>query len=135
MVSFRAIFLWFLLLALPFQGFAAAAMAVCAPGSAMSMAIVSLSGEQHDHRGGTTAADHHSDAGVEAHAGMHEASSDGGHGDDAHKCGNCAPCHAVGLASAIPEIKNIGLPQADLAEPRYAPAIVSPGVPQKPPRA
>ena len=135
MVSLRAIFLWFLLLAVPFQGFAAAAMAVCAPGSTMSMAIVSVSaGGQHDHGDGNAAADHHSDADVDVHAGAHGASTDGDQAD-AHKCGNCAPCHAVGLASAIPEIKSFGLPKADLAEPCYAPAIVSPGVPQKPPRA
>ena len=131
-VSFRAIFLWLMMFAVPFQGYAAAAMAVCAPGSTMSMEAVSAStGSHHDHGDAVSATGHHADAQVDAH----DHGADAGHDDGGHKCGNCAPCHAVGLTPAVADVKNFGLPQADLVEPLYALAIVSPGVPQKPPRA
>ena len=131
MVSFRAIFLWLMMLAVPFQGYAAAAMAVCAPGTAMSMGTVSAStSSQHDHGDSVSATGHHEDAHVDAHDHGDEAGQD----DAGHKCGNCAPCHAVGLTPAIADIETFGLPQADLVEPLYALAFVSPGVPQKPPR-
>ena len=130
-VSFRAIFLWLMMFAVPFQGYAAAAMAVCAPGSAMSMEAVSAStGSHHDH-GDAVSAGHHADAQVDAH----DHGADAGEDDAGRKCGNCAPCHAVGLTPAVADVKNFGLPQADLVEPVYALAIVSPGVPHKPPRA
>ena len=130
MVSFRAIFLWLMMFAVPFQGYAAAAMAVCAPGSAMSMAA-STDSSHHDHGGAVSAVGHHADAQVDAH----DHGADAGQDDAGHKCGNCAPCHAVGLTPDVAQVKNFGLPQADLVEPLYALAIVSPGVPQKPPRA
>ena len=132
MPGFRAILLWLMMLAVPFQGFAAAAMAVCTPGSAMSMDIaLAPAASQHDHGDASAAAGHPADAHVDAH--QHGAHGDQGDAD--HKCGNCAPCHAVGLTPAIAEIPNIGLPQADLVEPLYALALVSPRVPHKPPRA
>jgi hypothetical protein len=130
-VSFRAIFLWLMMFAVPFQGYAAAAMAVCAPGSAMSMAAVSTSTSIHqDHGDSASAVDHHADAHIDAH----DHGADAGHDDAGHKCGNCAPCHAVGLTPAVADIQNFGLPQADLVEPLYALALVSPSVPHKPPR-
>lgn len=132
MVSFRAIFLWLMMFAVPFQGYAAAAMAICAPGTAMSMGATSGSTRtHHDHGDSGSAAGHHADAHVDAH----DHTADAGQDDAGHKCGNCAPCHAVGLTPAIADIENFGLPQADLVEPLYALAIVSPGVPHKPPRA
>lgn len=132
MVRLRAILLWLMMLAVPFQGYAAAAMAICAPGSAMSMEVAPAStASHHDHGDSSAAAGHHADAHIDAH----QHGSDGDQGDATHKCGNCAPCHAVGLTPAIAEIQNIGLPQADLVEPLYALALVSPRVPHKPPRA
>ncbi|MGJ7579792.1 hypothetical protein ACSFA3_06380 [Variovorax sp. RHLX14] len=131
MVSFRSIFLWLMMLAVPFQGYAAAAMAICAPGTEMSMGATSAApSSHHDHGDVVLAAGHHDDSHVDAH----DHAADSGQDDAGHKCGNCAPCHAVGLTPAIADVIYSGLPQADLVEPLYALAIVSPGVPQKPPR-
>ena len=135
MVSLRAILLWLMMVAVPFQAFAAAAMVVCAPGSNMSMEIgagSSAHGHEHDYASlNAVSVDDHVDGQAYAHHG--DAADDDHQG--AHKCGNCAPCHAVGLTPAIAEIRNHGLPQADLVEPLYALANVSPSVPHKPPRA
>lgn len=120
-----------MMLAVPFQGYAAAAMAVCAPESAMSMDVSGPAVSHHDHGDSNFAAGHHAAADVRAHD--HGAEAD--QGDATHKCGNCAPCHAVGLTPAVAQIESFGLPQADLVEPLYALALVSPSVPHKPPRA
>ena len=102
----------------------------------MSMEVVSDSAVSHHEHGGAShgsvgGAGHHAVAHLDAHDHGAHADQD----DSAHKCGNCAPCHAVGLTPAMAQVQNLGLPQADLAEPLHALALVSPGVPHKPPRA
>jgi cytochrome c553 len=136
MVRLRAILLWLLMLAVPFQGYAAAAMTFCAP----EPAAHASSGAVHDHSGhdhGTQGVEHHhanasSDDSVDHHdaSSAHDDSSDA-----AHKCGNCAACHSVGMTPTLDTPLLHGLPQADLAEPLRAMATVSPSVPHKPPRA
>ncbi|WP_162573535.1 hypothetical protein [Variovorax sp. PBL-H6] len=143
MVDFRAILLWLMMLAVPFQGYAAAAMAFCSPVSAHAS---SSSGKVHDHGRhdhGTLHAEHHpsgvSSSAVSDHDAVRHDAANAHHepsdADAAHKCGNCAPCHAVGMMPTLDTPLLHGLPQADLVEPLRAIATVSPRVPDKPPRA
>lgn len=133
MLNLRAILLWLMMLAVPFQGYAAAAMAFCAPDAAEATAGAAHDHAQHDHGSmhadahqmhGDDAADHHADQGT------HD-----DHANAMHKCGNCAACHSVGMTPTLGTSLLQGLPQADLAEPHRAMANVSPRVPHKPPRA
>ncbi|NDZ15575.1 hypothetical protein C7T35_16935 [Variovorax sp. WS11] len=135
MPRLRAILLWLMMLAVPFQGYAAAAMAFCAPEPARVSAGVTHDHSHHD-MSSATEAGHHGASGADAGTGHHAAQSAQ---DDAsgslHKCGNCAACHSVGLMPTLATPGLDGLPQADLAEPLHAMATVSPRVPHKPPRA
>jgi cytochrome c553 len=128
MLNLRTILLWLMMLAVPFQGYAAAAMAFCAPEAAQLAVGAVHDHTQHDHGSahadGNDAADHH--AAQSAHD---------DHSNAAHKCGNCAACHSVGMMPTLDISILHGLPQADLAEPLHAIANVSPRVPHKPPRA
>jgi cytochrome c553 len=136
MPNLRAILLWLMMLAVPFQGYAAAAMAFCAPASAHSSSgVVHDHGDAHDH-GTQGAAHHHAGASSDDSAHHHDApGAQDEPSDAAHKCGNCAACHAVGMMPTLDTPILHGLPQADLAEPLRAMATVSPRVPHKPPRA
>ena len=125
MTRFRAILLCLLMLAVPFQGYAAAAMVFCSSDSpADTHAMDRADSTPHDHAAHAHAA---SGAGLDIDL-----------DDSSHKCsscGNCAPCHAVALMRVQPAIAGHGLPQADLAEPRDVMATVTPGVLDRPPRA
>ena len=135
MVSLRAVLLWLMMLAVPFQGYAAAAMAFCGPAPAPSSSSVVHDHSGHDH-GTTSAEHHHAHASIDDSADHHDAlSAHEDQSDSSHKCGNCAACHSVGVAPTLETPILHGLPQADLAEPLRAMATVSPSVPHKPPRA
>jgi cytochrome c553 len=137
MLNLRAILLWLMMLAVPLQGYAAAAMAFCAPAAAHSgsSTIVVHDHSGHDHST-LDAQHHHSSAGSNDNADRHDAPEAHDEASDAsHKCGNCATCHAVGMMPTLNTPILHGLPQADLAEPLRAMATVSPSVPHKPPRA
>lgn len=127
MFSFRVFLLWFMLFAVPFQGYAAGAMALCMPTSGPSMAH-----GEHDAGVSVQVDGHH--AGVDAASAHSENGHDEAHAGD-HMCSNCAACHSTGLTPAIDTLTIHGLPQADFAEPLYTLATRSPGVPDKPPRA
>lgn len=129
--------LWLLMLAVPFQGYAAAAMAFCAPAPAQLAAGMAHDHSHHDHdQASLQDIEHHAvligDDGVDHHAAPNAQ-------DDAsgvfHKCGNCAACHSLGMMPTLGTSMLHGLPQAELAEPLQAMATVSPRVPHKPPRA
>nr|WP_214694202.1 hypothetical protein [Variovorax paradoxus] len=136
MVSFRAILLWLMMLAVPFQGYAAAAMAFCAPGPAQTSAGVAHDHSQHDHAAPQGAGHHHVDVSGDDGEDHHVAqSAQDDPSDTFHKCGNCAACHSVGMMPTLGTSLLHGLPQADLAEPFLAMATVSPRVPHRPPRA
>ena len=137
MVSLRAILLWLMMLAVPFQGYAAAAMAFCAPEPAQASAVMAHDHSQHHHASPQDAERHqhvdlNNDDGADHHA-VQSAQDDPS--DAFHKCGNCAACHSVGMMPTLGTSILHGLPQADLAEPFLAMATVSPRVPHKPPRA
>jgi hypothetical protein len=87
--------LWLVLLAVPFQGFAAAAMLPCAPASGQSHhAAMTHAGHDmramHDH---AMMQDHH---GVAQHS--HDSTKTHGHDADG-KCASCAAC-CIGAAMA-----------------------------------
>ena len=135
MACFRAFLLWFVVLAVPFQGYAAAAMTFCAPEPAHAN-----SGAVHDHSGhdhGAQGAEHHHAkmaSGDSADHHVARGSPDDPSDTPPHKCGNCAACHSVGMMPTLGTAILRGLPQADFAEPLRALATVSPSVPHKPPR-
>jgi cytochrome c553 len=134
MVNLRAILLWLVMLAVPFQGYAAAAMAFCSPEPAPSSSGAVHDHSRHDH-GTLDAKHHHANVSSDDSADHHETlSAQDGPSDASHKCGNCAACHSVGMTPTLDTPILHGLPQADLAEPLRAMATVSPGVPHKPPR-
>jgi hypothetical protein len=93
----KSLIVWFLLLAVPFQGFASATMLFCAP--LESPASVTMSGStpapDHDHAvmltGEHAQHDHHaqSDHALEQHD-SHDASPANHH--DGGKCNSCAAC-------------------------------------------
>lgn len=132
MLRLRAFLLWAVMLAVPFQGYAAASMAFCAMQEQPAVAAASSHGDAH--AGSHDHGAHQHLAATDSHA-----KDDGHDGHDhtsgtAHKCGTCGACHAVALTSALPVLEAHGLPPADLAEPSSAIATVSPSVPDKPPR-
>ena len=135
MPRLRAILLWLMMLAVPFQGYAAAAMAFCAPERAQVSA-----GAMHDHghhdQASAPEAGHDVVRSADDGTRHHAAQSDHDNAPGSfHKCGNCAACHSVGMMPTLATPGLQGLPQADLAEPLHAMATVSPRVPHKPPRA
>ena len=133
MISFRKLLLWFVLFAVPFQGYAAATMALCVEDQAHTVAIESVQsttspGAAHDH-----VQHQHAGASVDdAHDSQSQASADP---DDVHKCATCGACHAVALLSSLKALESVVLPPAELAEPFNAVAFLVPGVLDKPPRA
>jgi hypothetical protein len=119
----RTLLLWFVLLAVPFQGYAAAAMA-CAHGVGQA----------------SMAAAHH---GGDAKPPCHETAHEQAPGDDdgaqaGHKkCGNCAAC-SVGAAIAPACLDTAGdtFPRGPCpmgASPRIA--ACDPDLPERPPRS
>jgi hypothetical protein len=127
MSRLRAFLLWAVMLAVPFQGYAAASMALCTtahPDSASSMEIAHAG--EHDH-------------GAHQHAAqnLHHSSDDesaASESDSAHKCGTCGICHAVALVNSPSLGVARHLPETDLFEPFTIVATTSPGVLDKPPR-
>jgi hypothetical protein len=118
---FRSLILWLALLAVPFQGFAAAAMLPCAPPAHAHGAAGHGHPALHQH------AAHDADADADAAA---------GHGHHAGaKCGTCAAC-CVGAAIAPPSLPAVAsiAPQS-LSIPfdiGYLPSV-HPTLPDRPP--
>ena len=155
MPLFRVFLLWAVMLAVPFQAYAAASMAFCtaqqtptvatatpASDSAVHrhnahghMAADAVSDHAHDHAHGAAASMHHADhanhadgAGATHHTASH------GDGDATHRCGTCGACHSVALTPAPLAVAPDFLPPADMAAPLLTVATRVPRVPDKPPR-
>jgi len=125
----RLFILWIMMFAVPFQGYAAAAMVFCGPGHAGAMAEMPAGmhdDARHPHADGPGDPHH------EAAQGAKTASAEP---DAMHKCGTCGACHATGLTSTLELAVFHDLPRAGLAEPAIAMATRAPRVPDKPPRA
>jgi hypothetical protein len=126
----RSLIVWLVLLAVPFQGFAAAAALPCAPATlAVTVHAHQAPGAMHDHG----AMMHHGHGGHAAAASAHH---DGpGHHAGA-KCGSCAACW-VG-AAMMPAIAALGLQPASSATIPFAAGHLPayhPSLPDRPPRS
>jgi len=129
----RLFLLWAVVLAVPFQGYAATTMAFCVSGSStMSQAQVlqvargvSEAVAVHDHGQTDQALSSYEH---DQHA--HTADEDGG-----HKCGTCGACHSSALMTSLHPPALFTLPQADLQEPVYVARNVEARRLDKPPRA
>ena len=137
MYRVRLFVLWVMMIAVPFQGYAAVAMAFCTPDHGGSHAAATASAE-HSH-GGNGHAGHHAKAQQQDEA---KQSADNSAGNTAsaepdamHKCGTCGACHGTALISTPQFAVLHGLPRADLVEPPLAMATLEPRVLDKPPRA
>jgi len=139
MPRLRALLLWIVAFALPFQGYAAATMAFCAPPQLATVTATAdaeltalARSDLHDHA-------KHQHGGVEKKSGNESGAQAASAAPDApdavHKCGTCGACHVTALPSAaLPCVFN-PLPQVRLAEPFDAVATLAPRVLDKPPRA
>jgi hypothetical protein len=137
MLRLRVLLLSLLMLALPLQGYAAAAMALCGlPAQQQQMSGDAGTGPfaaAHDHAEHMAHGDAAQQAGSHDGASHDTATTDTNH-DTAHKCATCASCHAAALISApLPDAFH-PLPQARLAEPLDAPVSLAPRALFKPPR-
>ncbi|MGJ7498556.1 hypothetical protein ACSFA8_26350 [Variovorax sp. RT4R15] len=139
----RLFVLWIMMFAVPFQGYAAAAMVFCEPGHAGAAAEMSakLSGGhdrvQHQHADGH--ADHHHASAQDAKQPAKDSAGKtaSAEPDAMHKCGTCGTCgacHATALTSTLELAVFHNLPCADLAEPAFTVATLAPRVLDKPPR-
>lgn len=139
MPRLRALLLCLLMLALPFQGYAAAAMLACGLPQTSSHEASNAGhhdGMQHAHAqhmpGSHDSAKHaHGDAQAASAQHGHEA----GTSDSGHKCSICSVCHAAALLD-MPSANPVHpLPQASPAMRLVAIASAAPRLPDKPPRA
>jgi hypothetical protein len=123
----RTLIVWLTLLAVPFQGFASAAMLPCAPAAP---APAMQAGHEH-HQMHAVAVQKHDHAAMQ-----HHGDSAGKHAGHDAKCGNCAAC-CVGAALAPPAIAAL----APNSAPKHAAPIhaghvpsVDLDLPERPPR-
>lgn len=128
MSCIRVLLLWALILAVPFQGYAAASMALCdtepaAPASA-------IQADLHDHSNAFAPDPAHFHGMDDEDISHHDGASGA-----AHKCGTCGTCHAVALMPNASIVRAQHLPAADLAEPRFLPTAFFPPLLERPPRA
>ncbi|KQP22713.1 hypothetical protein [Pseudorhodoferax sp. Leaf267] len=126
MSSLRTFLLWALMLAVPFQGYAAASMLGCAPGSSPVAASMDALADDHAAHG-HHAAQAPADAAVHDHGAVHA--------DTGHTCGTCGICHAVALVGPPAWGAAQPLPPADLGEPARPVATHVLRVLDRPPRA
>ena len=129
----RLFLLWAVMLAIPFQGYAAATMAFCVSSSSTMSQTQVLQAARgapdavavHDH--GQT------DPTLSAHE--HDAHAHAADDDAGHKCGTCGACHLSALTTVLHPPALFTLPQADLQEPVDVVRNVEPRLLDKPPRA
>lgn len=118
----RVFLLWAIMVAVPFQGYAAASMLQCQPGAqltSMGVAAAAHGGEHHPHD---------AQAATATTQDLHD------HADTLHKCSTCGTCHAVALIAEPPWRAPGALPPADLADPARPVPTRAPRVLDKPPR-
>lgn len=127
MSCFRALLLWVLILAVPFQGYAAASMAFCETEHAEATTVTQA--DSHPQSNAVVSDMTRFDV-LDDEAAMHHDDSSG----NAHKCGTCSACHAVALLTDIPIVRSHHLPASDLAEPRSLLTSLFPPLLERPPR-
>lgn len=121
----RAFLLWALMVAVPFQGYAAASMLQCKPGAQLTVMQVAGGAHAAEHQGHDA---HDAQASTAQGQGAHE------HADPLHKCSTCGACHAVALITE-PTWRASVLPPADLADSLHPVLTRAPRVLDRPPRA
>lgn len=129
----HAFLLWLVMLAVPFQGYAAMSMMFCATPemqaadvSAHAGAKGDLDAQGSDHPlGAATSAAH------EHGSHPHDVSDEA---DTAHKCGTCGACHAVALLPSAVLTASPPLPQTQLLRAFRPPAPVALHRLDRPPR-
>jgi hypothetical protein len=124
----RSLLVWLLLLAVPFQGFASAAMLPCASATTMP-------GHGHHTVPAATGTPGH-DHGAMLHAMAKTGQGHDGHGDGQHGNGSCASC-CIGAAMAPAAQPRLALARPDfIAIPFRAGHVpsVDPVLPERPPR-
>ncbi|MDM0104260.1 hypothetical protein QTH97_04900 [Variovorax sp. J22R24] len=132
----RVFLLWLVMFAVPFQGYAAASMALCGtPEPASKVAMAESHAAHSAHAASDDPAARHHDAASHAEHGSSGAKTSHAHSDASHKCSTCVACHAVALTSDTVVAPAHVLPQADPTQPASAMADVASRVPDKPPRA
>ena len=137
----RLFVLWIVMFAVPFQGYAAAAMVFCEPGHANAMTEMSVERPGVNDDAQNPHADGHGDHHHETVQTAKPPAKDGtaktasAEPDAMHKCGTCGACHATALTSTMDVAVFHDLPEADLAEPAITVATLAPHVLDKPPRA
>jgi len=134
-VFFRSLIVYCMFLALPYQGYAAAAMMAClpSPATAPSHAHMVMPAGPHDHAAMMAALDHAHAAQSSAQSSDH-ASSHAGHTHGGAKCGGSACCVAGAPVLAdllsVPVLPAVSsavafyadyLPAVDLAHPERPP--------------
>lgn len=91
----RTLIVWLVLLAVPFPGFASAAMSGCAAGHA-SRSLAAPASQDHDAHAGHLEAMQAEHDHAAMMAGMHDADGDAQHG-----VGKCSACSACSIGAAI----------------------------------
>lgn len=143
MLWVRRFVLLIAMFAVPFQGYAAAAMVFCGPGHAgvkteMSVASPGMKDHVRPHSEGQGNSHHETEQASKPPANDRAAPTASAEPDAIHKCGTCgvcAACHAMALTSSLELAVFHEIPLADLAEPGIAIATFAPRVLDKPPRA
>jgi hypothetical protein len=145
MYRVRLFVLWIMMIAVPFQGYAAVAMVFCTPdhggtpATVATAATAAMAEAGHPHGDGHASHQHakaHDEAAQSADHGAGNTAS--AEPDAMHKCstcGTCGACHGTALVGTLELPVLHGLPRADLAEPPFAMATLAPRVLDKPPRA
>ena len=133
MSRLRSLLLCLLMLALPFQGFAAAAMVACGlPQAPVAQAEAHRHAHEQHATGNHDAAQHHHEAQAsDPQDAQHKHAASGLD----HKCGACSVCHAAALLDTPLNSQPHALPQASPSMGQAAIATLAPRLPDKPPRA
>ncbi|WP_426212113.1 hypothetical protein [Massilia sp. TWP1-3-3] len=130
----KSLLVWLLLLAVPFQGFAAATMLVCAPLS--SPAFARAAAPEADVGTGLTGDQSEHCAEMAGAPGDDSATDKSGHHADT-KCNSCASCH-VGAAIASSDVNRIQLETQQFFSSSFDlgfVAAVDLALPERPPQA
>ena len=141
MYRVRLFVLWIVMFAVPFQGYAAAAMVFCGPVHAGAMAEMSVvlpemhDHAQHPHADGHGDYHHETAQASKLPAKDSAAKTASAEPDAMHECGTCGACHATALTSTLELAVFHEIPLVDLPEPAIAMATLAPRVLDKPPRA
>lgn len=120
----RAFLLWLIMLAVPFQGYAAMSMVFCATQEMQTADVSAHAGAKGDFdaQGGDHPLGAAASVAHEHGSHSHDVSDEA---DTAHKCGTCGACHAVALLPSAVLTASPLLPQTRLVRASRPPAPVA----------